>query len=200
MSERAGADRIHIDVMDGNFVPNITLGPGTVKALRALTNLNFDVHLMIQEPDRYLKAFADAGADLLIPHIEASPDIVATVRSIHSLGKQAGVAVSPDTSIGALRDVVANVELILVMSVYPGYSGQIFLEKSLGRVGEVRELLAEVNSDASIGIDGGITPDTIIGAVRSGATNLVAATAIYRGSGSIRENISALRQAVLESH
>ena len=194
-SEKSGADRIHIDVMDGNFVPNITLGPGTVRAIRPLTRLPFDIHLMILQPDRYLQDFADAGADLIIPHIEASPDIVATVSSIHKLGKQAGVAISPDTKVDSLRAVVNEVELILVMSVYPGRGGQPFLEKSFSRIEDVRKLLAEEHSEAVIGVDGGITPDTVTRAAHSGATNLIAGTAIYRTRDTIREAIAELRQA-----
>ena len=185
--------------MDGNFVPNITLGPGTIKALRPLTRLPFDVHLMIENPDRYLKEFVDAGSDLIIPHIEASPDIFATVRSIHSLGKRAGVAISPDTSTSTLRDVASSVELILVMSVYPGFGGQKFLNKSVARLAEVREILNEVGSNAAIAIDGGVTPDTVTQAVRSGASNLIAGTAVFHGASSVRENISALRQAAMQS-
>ncbi len=198
-SETAGADRFHIDVMDGNFVSNITFGPGTISAIRPLTQLSFDVHLMIHDPDRYLQDFAEAGADTIIAHIEASPDIVATVRSIHKLGKQAGVAISPDTRIDLLRNVVASVDLILVMSVYPGRSGQKFLEKSFARIEEVRRLLSEENPEAVIAIDGGVTPDTVTRAVNSGATNLIAATAIYCTGGTIHDAISQLRLAAERS-
>jgi len=194
-SEKSGADRFHIDIMDGNFVPNLTLGPDTIRAIRPLTGLPFDVHLMILDPDRYLKDFAEAGADVIIPHIEASSDIMATVRAIHNLGKQAGVAISPDTEISKLRDVAPTVDLILIMSVYPGRSGQKFLEGSLSRIAEVRELLTEVNPGANIAIDGGISPKTVARAVDAGASNLVAATAIYRTGATIKANISALRQA-----
>ncbi len=196
-AEMGGANRIHIDVMDGHFVPNITMGPVVVRSLRPITALPFDVHLMISDPDRYLEAFAEAGSNLLIPHIEAARDIRKTVGAIHKLGLEAGVAISPDTPISALREVAADVELILVMSVYPGFAGQAFLEGSIARVREGRALLDEVNPQASVGIDGGIDSANVGAAVKAGADNLVAAKAIFQAGLPVNEAIAQLRAAAL---
>lgn len=194
-TQQAGADRIHFDVMDGNFVPNITMGPVVIEAIRRVTDLPFDVHLMIANPDQYLEAFAKAGSSRLIPHIEACPDARKTVAAIHALDLEAGIAINPDTQVEALREVAPHVELVLVMSVYPGFSGQQFLESSVSRVREVKMLLDEIGSRAQIGIDGGVDEDNIGRVVAAGASNLVAASAIYRKDLRIDEALQRLREA-----
>jgi len=178
--ERAGADRLQIDVMDGHFVPNISVGPVVVQSIRPITDLPFDVHLMISEPDRYLEAFAEAGADTLIVHVEACPKLSQTVQGIHELGVKAGVAVSPDTPISAIKDIAPDVEMVLIMSVYPGFSGQSFLEGAIGRLREARALLDQCNPEADLCVDGGIGPENAGHVVEAGANILVAASAIYR--------------------
>jgi ribulose-phosphate 3-epimerase len=195
LTQQAGADRIHFDVMDGHFVPNITMGPVVIKAIRRVTDLPFDVHLMISNPDQYLEAFATAGSNVLIPHIEVCPDARRTIAAIRDLGLEAGIAISPDTPVGSLRNVAPDVKLVLVMSVYPGFSGQSFLEKSVRRVREVRELLDQTGSHAGIGIDGGVDESNVGRAVAAGATNLVAASAIYRQDLRIDEALTRLRVA-----
>jgi ribulose-phosphate 3-epimerase len=199
-AEQAGADRFHIDVMDGHFVPNISLGPVVIESVRKITPLPFDVHLMISDPDRYLEAFAKAGSNLIIAHIEASPNIGATVDAIHQLGCEAGVAVSPDTHIDALRTIAPRIELILIMSVYPGFSGQKFIEGSIDRVRQTREMLNACNSDAMIALDGGVDVHNIGRAVAAGADNLIAATSIYRAGIPISDAIHQLRHAANAHH
>lgn len=194
--EAAGADRIHADIMDGHFVPNISFGPLVVKAIRPLTTLPFDVHLMISDPDRYLEAFAQAGADTLIPHVEICPEPVQTVRAIHALDCQAGMAISPDTPIDMLQAVASHVQLILVMSVYPGFGGQDMLPGSLERVRAVRALLNVANPQASVCIDGGVEVSNIRQAVAAGADNLVAGSSVFRADVPPGEVVTQLRRAV----
>ncbi len=196
-AEQAGADRIHIDVMDGHFVPNITMGPVIVQSIRRVTDLPFDVHLMISEPDRYLESFAAAGSDVLIPHLEACADPQRTVQLIRALGCQAGIAISPDTPVSALTVIASAVDLVLVMSVHPGFSGQPFMSSSLARVREVRALLDRVNPSASVAIDGGVDQRNVAEAAAAGADNLVAASAIFKAGVPVGEAIRRLRQSAL---
>ena len=177
--EAAGAEVIHVDVMDGHFVPNITIGPLVVEAVRRVTELPVDVHLMITEPDRYLKDFADAGADWITVHVEASVHLHRTLNYIRDLGKKAGAVLNPATSLSTLEYVLEELDLVMLMSVNPGYGGQSFIESTLEKTRRLREMLDEVNPNAGIEIDGGISPKTIARMAEAGANIFVAGSAIY---------------------
>ena len=194
-AEGAGAESLQIDVMDGHFVPNLTFGPGIVRALRPLVRLPLDVHLMIDNPDSFLKPFADAGADRLIVHREACPDLADTLRSIHDLGMQAGVALSPDTDARALADILGQADVIQVMTVYPGFGGQKFLPSQLEKISRLREMLAAIGKDVPVAVDGGIDGETAPRVVAAGARVLVAGSAIYNTRGTVADNVAALRAA-----
>jgi ribulose-phosphate 3-epimerase len=178
-AEAAGADWIHVDVMDGRFVPNITLGPPIVKAIRAATKLPVDVHLMIVEPERYLDDFARAGADGLTVHVEASPHLHRTLQHIRGLGKRAGVVLNPSTHEDTLRYVLPLADLVLVMSVNPGFGGQAFLPETLPKVRAIRKMIDDAGLDVFLEIDGGIAPDTAARATEAGARVLVAGSAVF---------------------
>jgi ribulose-phosphate 3-epimerase len=177
--EAAGADVIHVDVMDGHFVPNITIGPLIVKAVRSVTSLPVDVHLMITEPDRYLQDFIDAGADWVTVHVEACTHLHRTLCFIKERGKKAGAVLNPATSLSTLEYVLDEVDLVMLMSVNPGYGGQSFIESSLGKISRLRQMLDSVNPEAGIEMDGGISPATIKRAAAAGANIFVAGSAIY---------------------
>ena len=177
--ERGGADLIHIDVMDGRFVPNITIGIPIVAALRAVTTLPLDVHLMIIEPDRHIKSFAKAGASMMSVHIEVCPHLHRTLEAIKSLGLKAGVALNPGTPESTLEPVAHLVDFVVVMSVNPGFSGQAFIPESIQKIQAVRDLLNAAGNGAPIEIDGGVQPDNAPEVVTAGAEILVAASAIY---------------------
>ncbi len=193
-AEAAGADWIHVDVMDGRFVPNITLGPPIVKAIRAATTLPVDVHLMIVEPERYLDDFAGAGADMLSVHVEASPHLHRTLQHIRTLGKRAGVVLNPSTSEEAIRYVLDVVDLVLVMSVNPGFGGQEFLPEVLPKVRAIRRMIDESGRAIDLEIDGGIAPDTAALATAAGARVLVAGSAVFKHP-SYGEAIALIRRA-----
>jgi ribulose-phosphate 3-epimerase len=176
--ETAGADALHLDVMDGHFVPNLTIGPPVVAAIKRVTRLPLDVHLMIENPDRYLDAFVSSGASTLSIHVEAAPDASRTLDRIRSLGVRAGLAISPDSPLDSLAPLVDRLDHLLVMSVYPGFTGQTFLPQSVTRVAEARQLLS-TNQRASIGVDGGVGVSNASALVRAGATWLVAGAAIF---------------------
>ena len=178
--ERGGADLIHVDVMDGHFVPNITIGVPVVKSLKKVATKPLDVHLMIQEPDRYIDAFAQAGADMLSVHVEVLPHLHRTVHAIKALGVKAGVVLNPSTPVGALEEIAADVDFVLVMSVNPGFGGQSFIERSIEKVAAIRALLDRSgNRAAGIEIDGGIDMKTAPRVVAAGASLLVAGNAFF---------------------
>ena len=195
-AEAAGADWIHVDVMDGHFVPAITMGPVVVEACRRATQLPLDVHLMVEQPDPMLKAFADAGASLLSVHAEACPHVYRTVETIRGLGVQAGVALNPGTSLDTIEEVLALVDLVLVMTVNPGAYGQPFLEGMLDKVARARARCDQTESKALIEVDGGINPETIRRAAQAGADAFVAANAIFGHPQGIAAGVQALRQAL----
>ncbi len=198
LAERAGADLIHFDVMDGHFVPNITIGPPVLKSLAKVTRLPIDVHLMIEDPDRYAEAFADAGAASITVHAEATVHLHRTVHLVKSLGVKAGVALNPATPISALEQIAGDVDYVLVMTVNPGFGGQTFIPRSESKVRAVRELLRREKSSAPIEVDGGIDVRTAAGIVAAGADVLVAGNAIF-GSSDPERAIRELRAAAMSA-
>jgi ribulose-phosphate 3-epimerase len=177
--ERGGADLIHVDVMDGHFVPNITIGAPVVKSIKRVAKRPLDVHLMIEEPDRYIADFREAGADFISVHAEVLPHLHRTIHAIQALGAKAGVVLNPSTPPSAIAEVAADVDFVVVMSVNPGFGGQRFIEKSVDKVRRVRDLLAAAGSRAAIEIDGGVDLSTVERVVTAGATMLVAGNAIF---------------------
>ena len=194
--ERAGADGIHIDVMDGRFVPNISLGPFIVEAVRHTTSLTLDVHLMIVEPERYVDDFARAGADIISVHQEACLHLHRTVQHIKQLGKRAGVVLNPGTPLSSLEDLLDEVDLILLMSVNPGFGGQRFIAASTDKVRRLRELLDARDSTVVLEIDGGIDPHTAPQAVAAGARMLVAGSAVFGAPGGPAQGVKRLRDSL----
>ena len=192
--EAAGADWIHVDVMDGHFVPNISIGPMVVQALRPITQKPFDVHLMIGPCDPYLEAFAKAGSDIITVHVESGAHVHRSLQAIRALGKKAGVTLNPGTPVATLENLIDMVDLVLVMSVNPGFGGQSFIKSQIDKVAAVRALVGARPID--IEIDGGVTPDNAADVARAGANVLVAGSAVFKG-GTYKENIDAIRNAAM---
>jgi ribulose-phosphate 3-epimerase len=193
LAEQAGADWIHVDVMDGHFVPNLTMGPVIVKACRQVTQLPLDVHLMIESPENLLEAFAQAGSSLISVHVETCPNLHRTLQTIHELGCKAGVVINPATPVDLVEPVLHMVDLVLVMSVNPGFSGQSFLPEVLPKLTVLRKHLEKVNPAVYLEIDGGITAKTLPLALNAGANVFVAASAIFDYSAGIAAGIQQLR-------
>jgi ribulose-phosphate 3-epimerase len=193
-AEAAGVDWIHVDVMDGHFVPNITLGPPVLGSLREVINRPVDVHLMITNPDRYLDEFVKAGADRLTVHVETCDHLHRTVQHIRELEAKPGVTLNPGTPLSMLEAILPFVDLVLVMSVNPGFGGQSYIPASTPRIARLRAMLDEIGSDAEIEVDGGINTDTVAEVVGAGATVLVAGTAVFRGPASVSANVELLRE------
>ena len=192
--QAAGADWLHIDVMDGHFVPNITLGPDIVKALRPLVSIPFDVHLMIAPADPYLEAFRTAGADWISVHPESGPHLSRTLQRIRELGAKAGIVLNPGTPIAAVEECLDLIDLVLVMSVNPGFGGQSFLSSQLSKIERLRKLIDASGREIVIEVDGGVTPLTAPQCIAAGATALVAGTAAFKGgAGQYAANIAALK-------
>ncbi len=193
-AEEAGADWIHVDVMDGHFVPNITIGPMIAAAARRSTTLPVDVHLMIAHPERYVDAFADAGADYLTVHVEASPHLHRTVQQIRERGVRPGVTLNPATPLEAIAEILPSVDLVLLMSVNPGFGGQSYIPESTARIRRVRSMLDERGLDhVELQVDGGVAPDTGAEVAAAGATVVVAGSAVYNARGTVAENLRRLR-------
>ncbi len=192
-AEQSGADWIHIDVMDGHFVPNITMGPFIVEACRRTTDLPLDVHLMIDRPERHIQDFANAGANILTIHTEASPNFYRTLQAIKDLGCRAGAAINPGTPASAVWPALPLLDLVLVMTVNPGYSGQVFLPETMSKVEIVRRWLDEIGSAADLQVDGGVNASTLPQALAAGANVFVAASAIFKHPEGISAGLRALK-------
>jgi ribulose-phosphate 3-epimerase len=195
-AEMAGVEGIQVDIMDGQFVPNITFGPGIVRALRKVVKVTLDVHLMIVDPERYLKEFADVGSDRLFVHQEACTHLHRVLQTIRELGVEAGVAINPGTSLNALEEVLDTAEIIQVMTVNPGFGGQGFIHSQLDKIRRLRQMLDERGLKTPIAVDGGIDPTTAPLVVDAGATVLVAGSSVYNTKTSVAQNVAALRASI----
>lgn len=196
LAEEAGADRIHVDVMDGHFVPNISMGPLVVEAVRRVTRLPLETHLMVSEPDRYIEAFAKAGSTSLLVHVEANPNLHRTIQAIRGLGVSAGVVLNPGTPAWSIEDVVDLVDLVLVMTVNPGFGGQRYLVETEGKTRALRRLLDQRDRHVELEVDGGITAETAPRAVAAGARVLVAGSSVFGHPGGIGTGMRALADSV----
>ncbi len=196
-AEAGGADWIHVDVMDGHFVPNITIGPLIAAAAKRSTSLPVDVHLMIEKPERYLAAFAEAGADYLTVHVETSPHLHRTVQQIRELGAKPGVTLNPATPAESLEEILPYVDLVLVMSVNPGFGGQSYIPTSTAKIAKIRRMLDERGlAHVELQVDGGVAPDTAAEVARAGASCVVAGSAVYNAKAPVADNLRRLREAL----
>ena len=192
--EQAGADMIHVDVMDGHFVPNLTIGPPVIKSLRAHTNLPFDVHLMISPVHKYIKDYADAGANIITIHPEATNDLKESIKYIRDLGKKVGVSLNPETPLGTIENFLQDIDLVLIMSVHPGFGGQKFMPEVLEKVKKLRNIIIEKKLELDIEIDGGIDFDNNKMVIEAGANILVSGTTVFKkNNGDIKKNIDILK-------
>ncbi len=193
--ERHGADMVHIDVMDGHFVPNISFGFPVIKALRKVSGLAMDVHLMIEEPSKYIDAFSEAGADIITVHYESDIHLDRTIKYIKSLGKKAGVAINPSTPVSVLEYVIRYVDMVLIMSVNPGFGGQSFIDYSLEKIQQVKKLADKYNQSLMIEVDGGVDSGNIKEVVKAGANVIVAGSAVFKND-NVEENINSLKEGI----
>jgi ribulose-phosphate 3-epimerase len=197
-AEAAGADRIHIDVMDGRFVPVISMGLPIVEAVRRVTRLPLDVHLMVAEPERHIEAFMEAGGDIINVHVEAATHLHRLVQQVKGRGRLAGVCLNPATPLSAIEELLPLIDQVMVMSVDPGYAGQPFIEAALGKVQRLRRLLDELGLEVEVEVDGGVNAENAPRCVAAGATVLVAASAVFNQRASVAENMARLRAALAE--
>lgn len=195
-AEAAGIDAVQIDVMDGRFVPNITFGPGIVKAIRSVTSMFLDVHLMIVEPERYLEDFVEAGADRLIVHQETCPHLHRTLSAIRQLGIEAGVSINPGTSITMIEEVLDQADLVQIMTVNPGFGGQVFIHSQLDKIRRLQQMIEGRNLIIPIAVDGGIDTKTVQQVVKAGARVLIAGSSIFNDKASVAENVAALKATI----
>jgi ribulose-phosphate 3-epimerase len=196
-AEAAGADWIHVDVMDNQFVPNLTIGPPIVRALRPVTELPLDVHLMIEQPERLIPNFAQAGADIITVHVETCPHLHRTVQQIKELGIKAGVTLNPATPLSTLEEILPEVDLTLVMSVNPGFGGQSYIPGSTAKIARLRQMLDERGlTEVELEVDGGIKPHNVAEVVAAGATVLVAGSAVFNSQASVANNMAVLRKQI----
>jgi ribulose-phosphate 3-epimerase len=193
----AGANRIHVDVMDGHFVPNLSMGPEVVKALRPVTTLPLETHLMIEEPDRYIDPFIDAGSDHILVHIENSGDLVRRLRHVRSKGKKVGIVLNPETPPDRVPSLLPEVDLVLVMTVHPGFGGQAFIQDTLPKIRAVRDMIDRLRPGVELEVDGGIEPDTAPQAYRAGARVFVAGSAIFKPKAGVAAAMNHLRQVLV---
>ena len=195
-AEEAGCDEIHFDVMDGQFVPNITMGVPVLESVRAATSLPIDVHMMVQEPSRFCEAFADAGADIFTVHVEACADVVSTISSARQAGMRPAVSLKPATPLTDIQRLLGLVDRVLVMSVEPGFGGQPFMPESLPKIYALRAMADDMGEEIEIAVDGGIKPDTIGPAVTAGAQTLISGSGVFDRSGDVRAAVQSLRAAI----
>jgi ribulose-phosphate 3-epimerase len=195
-AQDAGADLLHIDVMDGRFVPNITMGPLVVRAVKRVATIPLDVHLMIVEPEKYIQDFADAGANSITVHIEACPHLHRTLTQIREAGCKVGVALNPHTRADSLSEILNMVDIINVMTVNPGFGGQKFIQRMTSKIAELRAMISNERLNVDIEVDGGINPETISSAVQSGANIMIAGSTVFGNKGGVKAGIDALRQAL----